>query len=70
MKISSSAIIRRWVTRSFDTPHRTVRRYAEQTRTPLVTVTGVAYPRGKPCMVFIEHGFVGMKVKTIKAILS
>jgi len=52
------------------TPYRTVRSYAEQTRTPLVTVTGVDYPRGKPCMAFTEHGFVGMEAKTIKAILS
>lgn len=35
-----------------------------------MTVTGVAYPRGKPCMAFTQHGFVGMEAKTIKAILS
>lgn len=52
------------------TPYRTVRSYAEQTRTPLLTVTGAAYARGKPCMPFTEHGFVGMEAKTIKAILS
>ena len=52
------------------TPYRTVRGYAEQTRTPLVTVTGAAYARGKPRMPFTEHGFVGMEAKTIKAILS
>lgn len=44
--------------------------YAEQTRIPVLTVTGVAHPRGKPCMAFTKHGFVGMEAKTIKAILS
>lgn len=52
------------------TPYRTVRSYAEQTKTPLVTVTGASYVKGKPCMAFTEHGFVGMEAKTIKAILS
>jgi len=52
------------------TPYRTVRSYSEQTKTPLVTVTGGTYARGKPCMAFTEHGFVGMEAKTIKAILS
>jgi len=52
------------------TPYRTVRGYAEQTKTPLLTVTGAAYARGKPCMAFTEHGFVGMEAKTIKAIVS
>jgi dienelactone hydrolase len=52
------------------TPYRTARSYAEQTRTPLVTVTGASYVKGKPCMAFTEHGFVGMEAKTIKAILS
>jgi len=52
------------------TPYRTVRNYSEETRTPLVTVTGVRNPRGMPCMPFSEHGFVGMEAKTIKAILS
>jgi hypothetical protein len=52
------------------TPYRTVRSYAEQTKTPLLTVTGAAYSRGKPCMAFSEHGFVGMEAKTIKAIVS
>ena len=43
---------------------------AEETRTPLLTVTGVGERRGQPCMAFTEHGFVGMEAKTIKAILS
>lgn len=52
------------------TPYPTVKSYAEQTKTPLLTVTGAAYSRGKPCMAFSEHGFVGMEAKTIKAIVS
>jgi hypothetical protein len=52
------------------TPYRTVRSHAQQTRTPLVTVTGASYAKGKPCMAFTEHGFVGMEGRTIKAILS
>lgn len=52
------------------TPYRTVRGYAEQTGTPLLTVIGVSHPKGKPCMAFSEHGFVGMEARTIKAILS
>jgi hypothetical protein len=52
------------------TPHHRVRNYAEETNTPLVTVTGVGDRRGQPCMAFTEHGFVGMEAKTIKAILS
>lgn len=35
-----------------------------------MTVTGAGERRGNPCMAFTEHGFVGMEVKTIKAILS
>ncbi|MBM3358753.1 MAG: hypothetical protein FJY54_13645 [Betaproteobacteria bacterium] len=52
------------------TQYATVRKYAEETKTPLLTVTGVAGRRGDPCMAFTEHGFVGMEIKTIKAILS
>lgn len=52
------------------TQYSRVRSYAEETKTPLVTVTGVGDRRGDPCMAFTEHGFVGMEMKTIKAILS
>ena len=51
-------------------PHHRIRSYAEETNTPLVTVTGVGDRRGQPCTAFTEHGFVGMESKTIKAILS
>ena len=52
------------------TPYCRVKGYAEDTKTPLLTVTGASGRRGDPCMAFTEHGFVGMEVKTIKAILS
>jgi len=52
------------------TPYHRVRSYAEQTKTPLVTVTGIGDRRGPACMAFTEHGFVGMEMKTVKAILS
>lgn len=52
------------------TQHSRVRQYAAETKTPLLTVTGVGDRRGDPCMAFTEHGFVGMEVKTVKAIVS
>lgn len=52
------------------TQHSRVRQYAEETKTPLVTVTGAANVRGDACQAFTEHGFVGMEAKTVKAILS
>jgi pimeloyl-ACP methyl ester carboxylesterase len=52
------------------TPYSRVRHYAEETKTALLTVTGAGEVRGGPCEAFSEHGFVGMEVKTIKAILS
>lgn len=52
------------------TQYSRVRNYAEQTTTPLVSVTGASQARGDPCQAFSEHGFVGMEIKTIKAILS
>jgi len=52
------------------TQYSRVKQYAEETKTPLVTVTGVGNRRGEPCMPYTEHGFVGMEIKTIKAILG
>ncbi len=52
------------------TQYSRVKSYAEETKTPLLTVTGVGDRRGDPCEPFSEHGFVGMEVKTIRAILS
>jgi hypothetical protein len=33
-------------------------------------VTGAKDSRGNPCDAFSEHGYVGMEIKTIKAIMS
>lgn len=52
------------------TQYSRVRSYAEETKTPLVTVTGAGETRSDPCEALSEHGFVGMEVKTIRAILS
>ena len=52
------------------TQYSRIRQYAEETMTPLVTVTGAGSVRGDPCMAFTQHGFVGMEIKTIKAILG
>ena len=52
------------------TQHFRVRSYAEETKTPLLTVTGAGNVRGNPCDAYTQHGFVGMEIKTIKAILS
>jgi pimeloyl-ACP methyl ester carboxylesterase len=52
------------------TQYSRVRSYAGETKTPLVTVTGAHDSRGNPCDALSEHGFVGMEVKTIRAILS
>ena len=52
------------------TQYSRVKGYAEETKTPLLTVTGAGERRGDPCEPFSEHGFVGMEVKTIRAIMS
>ncbi|MBI1965587.1 MAG: hypothetical protein HYS46_05000 [Betaproteobacteria bacterium] len=52
------------------TQYPRVKQYAEETKTPLVTVTGAGDVRGNPCDAYTQHGFVGVEIKTIKAILS
>lgn len=43
------------------------RRFAQKSKSPLVTVRGGGPVRGRPCDAFTQHGFVGMEVPTIKA---
>ena len=50
--------------------HHRVSSHADESRTPLLTVTGAGERRGQPCMAFTERGYVGTEAKTIKAILS
>jgi hypothetical protein len=47
-----------------------VRNYAEETKTPLLSVSGAANPAGNACDAFTQHGYVGVEIKTIKAILE
>jgi hypothetical protein len=52
------------------TEYSRVKDYAEETKTPLVTVTGAGNVRGDACKAFTQHGFVGREIPTVKAILS
>ena len=52
------------------TQYSKARQFAEATKTPLLTVTGAGEVRGNPCDAFSQHGFVGVEIRTIKAILS
>lgn len=52
------------------TPYFRAQEYAKATQAPLVTVTGASGVRGEPCEARTQHGFVGMEIKTIKAIMS
>jgi len=52
------------------TMYSTTKAYAEEMRAPLLTVTGSKNARGDPCEAQSEHGFAGMEVKTVKAILA
>ena len=52
------------------TQYSRIKGYAAETRTNLLTVIGASGVRGDPCMAYTQHGFVGMEIKTIKAILS
>jgi len=49
------------------TSYRDARRFAEKSKSPLVTVRGGGPARGRPCDAFTEHGFVGVEIPTIKA---
>ena len=52
------------------TMYSTTKAYAEEMRAPLLTVNGSKDARGDPCEARSEHGFAGMEVKTVKAILA
>ncbi len=49
------------------TQYSRVKQYAEETKTPLLTVTGASGIRWDSCMAFTQHGFVGMEIMAIKA---
>ncbi|MGH8613785.1 MAG: alpha/beta fold hydrolase [Gammaproteobacteria bacterium] len=46
------------------------KRFAEKSKSPLVTVRGGGPARGRPCDAFTQHGFVGIEVPTVKAMHS
>ena len=52
------------------TPHRDAQRFAEKSRSPLVTVRGGGPGRGDACQAFTAHGFVGMESETVTAMRS
>jgi predicted esterase len=49
------------------TSHRDAKRYAEKTRSPLVTVRGGGPEKGGACQAFTAHGFVGMEHEVVLA---
>ena len=52
------------------TAYREARRFAEKSRSPLVTVRGGGPGRGDPCESFSSHGFIGVERETVLAMRS
>jgi hypothetical protein len=52
------------------TPYRDAQRYAEKSRSPLLTVRGGAPGRGDPCEAYSAHGYVGVESETVAAMRS
>lgn len=52
------------------TSYRDAKRFAEKSRSPLVTVRGGGPERGEACQAFTAHGFVGVERETIGAMRS
>ena len=52
------------------TSYRNAQRFAEKSRSPLVTVRGGGPWRGDACQAFTAHGFVGREIETINAMRS
>ena len=70
-KLSSRLL---WVHHESDpcryTEYRDARRYAERTKSPLLTVRGGEAWRGDACEAFTAHGFVGVERETVLAMRS
>jgi len=70
-KLSSRLL---WVHHESDpcryTEYRDARRYAERSKSPLVTVRGGGPGRGDACEAFTAHGFVGVERETVLAMRS
>jgi len=52
------------------TSYRDAQRFAEKSRSPLLTVRGGGPGRGGACMAFTAHGFVGVESETVAAMRS
>jgi len=52
------------------TPYRDAQRYAEKSRSPLLTIRGGAPGRGDPCEAYSAHGYVGAESETVAAMRS
>jgi len=52
------------------TSYRDAQRFAQKTRSPVVTVRGGGPGRGNACEAFSAHGFVGMESETVAAMRS
>ena len=52
------------------TSYRDAQRFAEKTRSPLVTVRGGGPGRGGACEAFTAHGYVGVESETVAAMRS
>jgi pimeloyl-ACP methyl ester carboxylesterase len=52
------------------TSYRDAQRFAEKSRSPLVTVRGGGPWRGDACQAFTAHGFVGIERETVIAMRS
>lgn len=52
------------------TAYKDVKRFAEMSRSPLLTVRGGGPGRGDACMAYTAHGFIGMERQTVEAMLS
>jgi len=52
------------------TPYYNAKKYARESGSPLMTVSGAKNRRGDACKPFTEHGFAGMEAETAKGILA
>jgi len=70
-KLSSRLL---WVHHESDpckyTPYRDARRFAERSKSPLLTVRGGGPGRGDPCEAQTAHGFAGVERETVLAMRS
>lgn len=52
------------------TSYRDAQRFAQESRSPLVTVSGGGPGQGKPCEARTAHGFAGIEAETVAAMRS